>query len=257
MTTTSGGPGASAATTTVSAVSELFFDMVLKAPKITDSQQMRQFTSKNISSELDIAADFFEKAHQMVRTPSPNDHHQSIGGSNHHHRGGAHVTNNNNNNNDNHIHTSYQDNLLFLYDELNCSNIDFVMSVMNERSKFTYIIETINVISYVIIIIGICFNILNLIVLLKSKLNESPYTYLTMLAFSDLGAISMVGIEKIRQLVEEHVDANVHGALASLTSYAHLYVAAGINIFLSSSMYITLALTIERFIFVHSPFKVT
>ena len=33
-------------------------------------------------------------------------------------------------------------------------------------------------------------------------------------------------------------------------------IAPLINIFLSCSMYITLALTIERFIFVHSPFKV-
>lgn len=158
-----------------------------------------------------------------------------------------------------------QNDQLFFNDGLNCSNADFVLS---ERSKFSPIIETLNGISYMIIIIGIAFNILNLIVLLKSKLNESPYTYLTMLAFSDLGAISMVGIEKIRQLIEVRDggalgNGGVGGSsesspgIVSLTDYSHLYVAAGINIFLSSSMYITLALTIERFIFVHSPFKVT
>lgn len=129
---------------------------------------------------------------------------------------------------------------------LNCTNVDYIF---NERSKFSTLIEVINFFTHVTIFIGILFNILNLIVLLKSKLNESPYTYLTMLAFSDLGAIFMVGIEKIRQ---SHMESDRNDP----TGYSHLYVAAGINIFLSTSMYITLALTIERFIFVHSPFKV-
>lgn len=151
--------------------------------------------------------------------------------------------------------TSSDADLTNIYESLNinCTNVDFVLY---ERSKVSPFIETLNLISYVIIIIGIFFNILNLIVLLKSKLNESPYTYLTMLAFSDLGAISMVGIEKLRQLIWADMPPPVNNLVPTLTDYSHLYVAAGINVFLSSSMYITLALTIERFIFVHSPFKV-
>lgn len=229
------------------------FESVWEAPQIAGQQQMRQITavkqqsSKNMTSQLEQAMmGFLEKVHQKasVQTPQLASPVSSMGVAVSGSGGGSlHDT----------IHSTYQDNLLFLYDDLNCSNIDFVM---HERYKFSSLIEILNVISYVIIIIGIAFNILNLIVLLKSKLNESPYTYLTMLAFSDLGAISMVGIEKIRQLIEEQTDWNVSPALASFTGYAHLYVAAGINIFLSSSMYITLALTIERFIFVHSPFKV-
>lgn len=133
--------------------------------------------------------------------------------------------------------------MIMFGDSMNCTNTDYIL---NERSKLSPIIEMINLVSYITISIGIVFNLLNLIVLLKSKLNESPYTYLTMLAFSDLGAISMVGVEKVRQMI---------GDASGDTGYGHLYVATGINIFLSSSMYITLALTIERFIFVHSPFK--
>lgn len=114
------------------------------------------------------------------------------------------------------------------------------------------IIFGLNKLNYFIIIVGILFNLLNLIVLLNSKLNESPYSYLTILAISDLGALLMVGAEKVRQLIIELAPARQADFIRSL----HLFVIAPlINIFLSCSMYITLALTIERFIFVHSPFK--
>lgn len=114
------------------------------------------------------------------------------------------------------------------------------------RKDYAPLLHLLNSLNYVIIIIGILFNILNLIVLFNSKLNESPYSYLTILAFSDLGALSMVAIEKMRQLFEETV----------FIKNLHIYIITTmINIFLSCSMYVTLALTIERFIFVHSPFK--
>lgn len=121
----------------------------------------------------------------------------------------------------------------------NCSNIQMYLEA---RKNYKPIIYLINLINYIIIIIGIFFNTINLIVLLKSKLKESPYSYLTMLSLSDLGALAMVGAEKIRQLF-----AN--------SSNIHIYLLMMINIFLSCSMYVTLALTIERFIFVHSPFR--
>jgi hypothetical protein len=113
-------------------------------------------------------------------------------------------------------------------------------------------IYLINLINYFIITIGIVFNILNLIVLLNSKLNESPYTYLTVLALSDLGALAMLAVEKIRQslIQSEHKDFNIY------IEYSFIYVITPLmNTFLSCSMYVTLALTIERFIFVHSPFR--
>ena len=121
----------------------------------------------------------------------------------------------------------------------NCSNIQMYLEA---RKNYKPIIYFLNVINYIIIIIGIFFNTINLIVLLKSKLKESPYSYLTMLSLSDLGALAMVGAEKIRQLFPD-------------SSIIHIYFLMMINIFLSCSMYVTLALTIERFIFVHSPFR--
>ncbi len=127
----------------------------------------------------------------------------------------------------------------------NCTGTD--LRIYKElRNSYGDLIALINLFIYITILIGILFNILNLIVLLKSKLNESPYTYLTMLALSDLGALSMIAFEKARQLLPQ----------TPLVERIHLYVIiVMINVFLSSSMYVTLALTIERFIFVHSPFK--
>ncbi|RNA42922.1 FMRFamide receptor-like [Brachionus plicatilis] len=121
----------------------------------------------------------------------------------------------------------------------NCSNIEMYFEA---KKNYKPVIYVLNLINYIIIIIGILFNTINLIVLLKSKLNESPYSYLTMLSLSDLGALAMVGAEKFRQLFHN-------------SSIVHIYFVMMINIFLSCSMYVTLALTIERFIFVHSPFR--
>lgn len=80
-------------------------------------------------------------------------------------------------------------------DGVNCS---FEHLYLYEQAKLSFrpIILTLNILIYIIIVIGILFNILNLVVLLNSKLNESPYTYLTILALSDLGALLMVAAEK-------------------------------------------------------------
>lgn len=126
---------------------------------------------------------------------------------------------------------------------LNCSE-KFIYD--KHIDEYKPILQTLNIVFYTIIIIGILFNILNLIVLLKSKLNESPYTYLTVLALSDLGALLMVGVEKVQQ---KFANSN------SSRTFHIYFVLILINAFLSCSMYVTLALTIERFIFVHSPFK--
>jgi hypothetical protein len=129
--------------------------------------------------------------------------------------------------------------------DMNCST-EYNAAYLEVRQSYQQLIDIINYCIYVIITIGIIFNILNLVVLLKSKLNESPYTYLTMLSVSDLGALSMVAFEKIRQRLPQ----------TPLVDKIHIYgIIVMANVFLSSSMYVTLALTIERFIFVHSPFK--
>ena len=84
----------------------------------------------------------------------------------------------------------------------NCSYEQFYL--YNEvKLTFKPIINVLTALTYFIISVGILFNILNLLVLLNSKLNESPYTYLTILALSDLGALLMVAAEKVRQLFEQ------------------------------------------------------
>ena len=111
------------------------------------------------------------------------------------------------------------------------------------------IVNIINLINCIIISIGFVFNILNLYVLLNSKLKESPYTYLKFLAASDLGALSIFGFEKLRETAKKLIKFNY-------SDETFIYVITPLmNIFLSCSMYVTLALTIERFIFVHLPFK--
>ena len=116
------------------------------------------------------------------------------------------------------------------------------------RTNYESIIKLINIVTYFIITVGILFNILNLVVLLKTKLNESPYTYLTVLALSDLGALLILALEKVRQTM---IDKN-----SEFIENSFIFIITPLlNIFLSCSMYVTLALTIERFIFIHSPFR--
>ena len=79
---------------------------------------------------------------------------------------------------------------------VNCS-FEHLYLYEQAKQSFRPIILTLNALIYIIIVIGILFNILNLVVLLNSKLNESPYTYLTILALSDLGALLMVAAEKM------------------------------------------------------------
>jgi len=119
----------------------------------------------------------------------------------------------------------------------------FYSRVINDYESLIFLI---NKLSYIIITIGILFNILNLVVLMRTKLNESPYTYLTFLALSDLGALLVISLEKINQLI---------GYKPYMESFFINVVTPLLNTFLSCSMYVTLALTIERFIFVHMPFR--
>ena len=131
-------------------------------------------------------------------------------------------------------------------DASNCSLADMhaYRAASQAVQQALYVLNTLN---YVVIAIGILFNIINLLVLFGSnKLNESPYTYLSVLAVSDLCSLLTFVAEKLRQLLPQ----------TDTVRQMHLYaITVAINIFQSCSMYTTLALTIERFIFVHSPFK--
>ena len=126
--------------------------------------------------------------------------------------------------------------------------IDFYKNsqVSIELSHFQ---EFLDFIQIFVIITGIILNLLNIIVLLNSKLEESPYTYLTALALSDLFTL-------LTRIILPHIRKLVRFIDASLLSKFNLYVDIPINnVFISFSFYITLALTIERFIFVTAPFR--
>ena len=116
-------------------------------------------------------------------------------------------------------------------------------------NELTQFLKFLDFFQSLVLITGIILNILNIIVLLNSKLNESPYTYLTTLAFSDLFTLLSRYLFPYFRLLVKHIDE-------SLLPYFNLYIDIPVNnIFISCSIYITLALTIERFIFVTSPFK--
>ena len=92
--------------------------------------------------------------------------------------------------------------------------------------------------------IGILCNIMNLLVLTQRQLKESPYTYLTGLALTDLGALTfsfifMVGSYKSTQYFWKFYDAYIFMPLSNVCS--------------NSSVWITVVLTIERFLVVHYP----
>lgn len=96
----------------------------------------------------------------------------------------------------------------------------------------------------VICAIGILCNIMNLLVLTQRQLKESPYTYLTGLALTDLGAlffsfIYMVCSHDSKRYFWKFYDAYIFLPLSNICS--------------NSSVWITVVLTIERFLFVRYP----
>ncbi|CAG2252830.1 putative G-protein coupled receptor B0563.6 [Mytilus galloprovincialis] len=96
----------------------------------------------------------------------------------------------------------------------------------------------------IICAIGILCNIMNLLVLTQRQLKESPYTYLTGLALTDLGALTfsfifMVGSYQRKEYFWKFYDAYIYLPL--------------VNVCTNSSVWITVVLTIERFLFVRYP----
>lgn len=92
---------------------------------------------------------------------------------------------------------------------------------------------------------GILCNILNLIVLTQHQLKESPYTYLTGLAFTDLGALLL----SFFYMVFSHKNVGVY---FWRFFDAHIFLPV-VNICTNSSVWIVVLLTIERFLFVRHP----
>ena len=120
----------------------------------------------------------------------------------------------------------------------------------------TALLHTIEVAGYryvalTICLFGIVCNILNLCVLLQRRLKESPYTYLTGLAIADMltlisfSPLSIVRGDYIRQ---KHLLI----ILMRLATYIYMPLA---NYFGQVSIMITVALTIERYLFTTYPLR--
>jgi hypothetical protein len=102
-----------------------------------------------------------------------------------------------------------------------------------------------------ICIFGVVCNILNLCVLLQRRLKESPYTYLTGLALADLLTLmSMSPVSIVRGDYIRH--ETIFFTLTRLTVQIYIPLA---NYFGQVSIMITVALTIERFLFTHYPLR--
>ncbi|CAF1240853.1 unnamed protein product [Rotaria sordida] len=113
-----------------------------------------------------------------------------------------------------------------------------------EVAGYRYIVST-------ICIFGVVCNILNLCVLLQRRLKESPYTYLTGLALADmLTLISILPASVVRGDFIRH--ENIFFTLSRLETHIYMPLA---NYFGQVSIMITVALTIERYLFTTYPLR--
>lgn len=107
--------------------------------------------------------------------------------------------------------------------------------------EVNYVIHIISIMELSVVFIGILFNILNITVLLKVKsLNESPYTYLTNLAISDM-------ITLINALLNYIIRKSNLFSPNNMYMFNVFYLIPVNNIVLNCSMYLTLAVTSEYF----------
>jgi hypothetical protein len=113
-----------------------------------------------------------------------------------------------------------------------------------EVAGYRYVIST-------ICIFGIVCNILNLCVLLQRRLKESPYTYLTGLALADM--LTLISISPVSIVRGDYIrHENIFFTLTSLEAQIYMPLA---NYFGQVSIMITVALTMERYLFTTYPLR--
>lgn len=100
-------------------------------------------------------------------------------------------------------------------------------------------------------IFGVVCNLLNLCVLLQRRLKESPYTYLTGLAIADM--ITLISMSPVSIVRGDFIrDENIFYALTRLQTRICMPLA---NYFGQVSIMITVALTVERYLFTTYPLR--
>jgi len=109
-----------------------------------------------------------------------------------------------------------------------------------------------NYINPFICIAGIVCNTINLTVLTSVRLKESPFTYLTALACSDLLTLLFTLVTSLIRGYYDWIDINTEYVLKRLE---RLFLIPSTNVFSVLSMMIIVALTTERFIFTKFPMR--
>lgn len=110
--------------------------------------------------------------------------------------------------------------------------------------------DVVRIVSYtyigpIICAIGILFNIINFAVLMQHQLKESPYTYLTGLAMVDFSALTLSFIFMV-------ISHKLPGVMFWRYFDAFIFYPI-VNVCTTSSVWIIVLLTIERFLFVRHP----
>lgn len=96
----------------------------------------------------------------------------------------------------------------------------------------------------ILCVFGICGNLLNLIILLKGNLNDSPYLYLKALAFMDLLVLCL-------SLVHTTYSETA-ASYGSQLFNAYIFFPLA-NLCMAASVWLTVGVTIDRLIYVKSP----
>lgn len=100
----------------------------------------------------------------------------------------------------------------------------------------------------VIAVFGIVCNVINLVVLSRKSMKESPYSYLMALSVADLGMLVLSFLESV---FAHHYSASKY---FWQFFYCYIFFPVG-NMFTNSSVWITVLLTVERWFSVKFPLK--
>ena len=99
---------------------------------------------------------------------------------------------------------------------------------------------------------GIICNIVNLSVLASRRLKESPYTYLTALAYFDLLTLLFTLTTTFSRGAWSQKSSNAHTEYY-LKRFERLFFLPSANLFSALSISVTVVLTIERYLFIKFP----
>lgn len=101
-----------------------------------------------------------------------------------------------------------------------------------------------NYIGPILCVFGVFGNILNLVVLIKGRLNETPYLYLKALAMTDMCALALSFI---------HLTISSKSSSFHWQFYDAFIFFPLVNFFMASSVWLTVGVTIDRFVSVKEP----